>query len=126
MNTLAKEALRWVAIVVSGGCGVWQVIDGCRDIVRHSGDWFGLAFVLIVDLALAAPCLAFAYLCLRRQYRQLFLVLGVVGSLAVFVELELLPGQLGVFEIFNRYVHTDHAFALLGLPLCLLMLFGPI
>ena len=126
MKTLAKELLRWIAIFAGGGYGVRQLIYAVRHILQSNGDWPGLMFVLIVDLAVASPLLAVAYFCLRRQYRKLFVVVGIVGSLAVFAELSILPEQLGMFEFMERCVRQSHDWAILGMPLALLMLFGPI
>jgi hypothetical protein len=127
MKALTKEILRWAVILAAGGCGVWQLIDGGRAVLRHSGDGFGVAFILIVYLALAAPCLAVAYICLRRQYRELFLVGGVVGSFLVFAALTVLPEQLGAYEFLEHHTMDDgRGIAFLVFPLCLVMLFGPI
>ena len=77
MKALAKEISRWGAIVASGGFGIWLLIDAGRDVMRWNWSRLGLtAFTLIPCLAVAAPFLAVAYICLRRQYRKLFLVLG--------------------------------------------------
>lgn len=130
MKTLAKEILRWGVIAASGSCGIWQLIETGRRCIdmRWSGDGYDVLafFVLIIPLFLATPCLAVTYICLRRQYRKLLLVLGGIGSLAIFVEASLLPEQLGLYQLVDRHIHENHDFAFLGLPLCLLMLFGPI
>jgi hypothetical protein len=129
MKTLTKEILRWGVIAACGGYGVWQLVVAVRRCVgvRWNGDWYdGLAFfVLILPLLRAAPFLAMAYLCLCRQYRKLFLVLGVVGAIIVFWEFMSLPEQLGLYQLMDHRIHEDHALTFLGLPLALLFLFGP-
>ncbi len=130
MKSFAKEALRWFVIVTSGGYGLWQLIDAGRRAIgmRWSGDGsdvFGF-FVILMPLLVAAPCLAVAYSCLRRQYRRLFIVLGVIGCLAIFVGLSTLPEQLGMFQFLDRQIHENHEYAFLGLPFALLAVFGPI
>jgi hypothetical protein len=126
VKTLAQETLRWTAIVAAGGYGVWQLIYAVRHILQWDGDWLGLMFVLTVYLTAASPFLAVAYICLRRRYRQLFVVLGVVGSLAIFVGLMALPDHLGIFEFMTWHEHENHDYAILGLPVGLLRLFCPI
>jgi hypothetical protein len=129
-KTFFKEILRLSVIAVSGGYGLWQLIDAGRRAVgmRWSGDWSDiLGFVVVLmPLLVAAPFLAVSYICLRRQYRKLLIVLGVVGCFALFVELSALPEQLGMFQFLDRHIHDNHEYAFLGLPLGLLVLFGPI
>jgi len=122
LKTLAKEILRWGVIAASVGGSVRLLMEAR---MRWNGDWLGLACMLIFSLGVAAPLLAVAYICLRRQYRKLFLVLGLIGSLAIFVELWALPDQLGLFQFMERHMGANHDYAFLALPLCLFMLFGP-
>jgi hypothetical protein len=126
LTTLAKEMLRWVVIVASGGYGLWQLIYAGRGVMRWTGDWLALAFTLVFPLLVAAPFLAVAYICLRRQYRKLFLVLGVIGCIVVFAGLSALFEQLGMFQFMDRQEHENRGLAFLFLPLVLLSLFGPI
>ncbi len=126
MRTTAKEMLRWVVIAASGGYGLWQLIEAGRSVMRWNGSWFALAFGLIFCLVIAAPFLAVAYLCLRRQYRKLFVVLGVVGCILIFVELSALPERLGMCEFVSHRIHENHDYAFLALPFGLLLMFGPI
>jgi hypothetical protein len=127
MKTLAREILRWGVIAACGAYGLWQLLDaGYRGIgMLWRGYWSGALFVLIFSVLVAAPFLAVAYICLRRQYRKLFLVLGVIGAIAVFGECMALPDQLGLYQLMDHRIHEDHAFAFLGLPMTLLCLFGP-
>jgi hypothetical protein len=129
MKNLAKEILRWVVIVACGGCGIWLLIEAAHACIsmRWSGDWFdlfALTTLLLLAIAAAAP-LSVAYVCYRCQYRKLFLVLGVVGAVLVFGECMSLPDQLGISQFMVRQTRENSAFAFLGLPLCLLFLFGP-
>jgi hypothetical protein len=126
VKAVAGGALRWIAIAVAGGYGVWQLICAGRGVMQWNGDWFSLAFVLVFPLAIATPCLAVAYLCLRRLYRKLFLVVGVIGCMVVFAGLSALPGQLGIFQFMERHERENRDLAIVFLPLGLLMLFGPI
>jgi hypothetical protein len=126
---LARETLRWLVIAASGAYGFWQLGYAVRRgfAVHLTGDWADIlaVFVLIVPLLVAAPFIAVAYLCLRRRYRKLFLVLGVVGCIGVFAELMALPDQLNLYPFMERQVKENAALGLLGLPIGLLMLFGP-
>jgi NADH:ubiquinone oxidoreductase subunit 5 (subunit L)/multisubunit Na+/H+ antiporter MnhA subunit len=127
MKALAREILRWCVVAASGGYGAWQVVDVVwRVATRWKGGWFDALFVLLVPLLFAAPFLAVAYYCLRRQYRKLLLVLGAVGAVVLFGLLSMLPRQLGLFERMDACVRQNHAFAFFGLPLMLVVLLGPI
>jgi hypothetical protein len=56
MKTLAKEVLRWAAIVVYGGYGVWGIIEAGYEVTH--GDWFDLVSPLTclsLHYALASP-----------------------------------------------------------------------
>ena len=89
-------------------------------------------FFLLFPMLVAAPFLAIAYICLRRQYRKLFLVLGVVGAIAVFGLLMALPDQMGITEYVHHNLDTidkmrAHRWLdFLAGPFFLLCLFGPI
>lgn len=126
MKSLAKEILRWVVIAAACGCGLWPLFEAGRGVMRWNGSWLGLVFMLIVSLAIAAPFLAIAYTCLRRQYRKLSLVFGVIGCILIFAELSALPEQLGIFQVMGQHIHGNHDYAFLALPLGLLLMFGPI
>lgn len=126
MRIPAKEILRWVVIAAAGGCGLWQLVEAGRGVTRGNGSWFGSVVMLIVSLAIAAPFLAVAYICFRRHYRQLFLVLGVVGCILIFAELSALPERSGICEFVSRRIDEHHEYAFLGLPLALLLFFVPI
>lgn len=125
MNTQAKEILRWAAIVLFGGYGVLQLIEAGYLAAESPSDGFALEFSVFGGL-FALPFLAVAYFCLRRQYRQLYLVLGAVGCLAIFVALSVLPTLLGVSEFIRRHEQENHAFGIFFLPLVLLTLFVPV
>lgn len=86
MKTFAKESLRWSVVAICGAYGLWQLICAGRGFIHNwDGGWLE-AFVLSVPLFVAVPLLAVAYCCLRRQYRKLYLVLGVVGCVVLFAE----------------------------------------
>ena len=62
-------------VVLCGGYGLWQLLDARRGAVAAwNGNWLDALFLLVFPLAVAAPLLAVAYICLRRQYPKLFLV----------------------------------------------------
>lgn len=126
IKTLAKEILRWSVIAVSGGCGVWLLIEAVRSVVHGHGDWVVALVEIGLSVLIAIPCFAVAYFCLRRQYRKLYPFLGMVGSIAIFAELSLLPEQLGVRQFLYRQIHENHFWAFLGLLLALLIVFVPI
>ena len=126
MKSLAKEILRWVVIVASGGFGLWQVVEAGRGIMRWNGDWLDALVVLVFPLVAATPFLAVAYICLRRQYRKLFIVLGVIGSVAIYILLYTLPDWLGVHEFIGNHIQKNHDLAFLAVPLVFVLLFGPI
>jgi hypothetical protein len=133
MKKLTTEILRWCIIAASGGYGVWQLVyAGWRIATRWEGGWFDVFFFLLFPTLVAAPFLAIAYICLRRQYRKLFLVLGVVGAVALFGLLMALPDQMGIAEYVHHNLDTidkmrAHRWLdFLAGPFFLLCLFGPI
>ena len=133
MKTYAKEILRWCVIAASSGYGVWQLVEGVwRIAMRWEGGWFDVFFLLIFPALIAAPLLAVAYICFRRQYRKLFLVLGVVGAVAVFGLLMALPEWLGIETYFRDNLDSvDKMRARPWLnfvagPFFLVCLFGPL
>ncbi len=125
VNNFAKELLRWIAVVLAGGLGLWPLVDLGRVVLRGNHSWLGFIFVAVVSLLIASPFFAVAYFCLRRQYRKIFLVVGIVGSIFVFGGLMTLPRQLGLFEYLVRHERENPVYGLIGLPLALLALFGP-
>jgi hypothetical protein len=126
MQANGKEILRWTAIAVFGGFAVWLLAYSDYYVIKHSdGDWFGTFFALGFSGLCAAPFVAVAYICFRRQYRELFSVLGVVGAIVVFGVLTSLPNHWHVNEFFVRRIDQSPAFAFLGLPVSLLCLFAP-
>ena len=71
------------------------------------------------------PFYVVAYICYRRQYQQLYSVLGVVGAIAVFGVLISLPQRWHFFDFFDRHLRDMPWMAFVGLPVSLLALFGP-
>ena len=135
MRFAAQEILRWGAIVVFGGSGLWSLFEFGRCVfgMRWDRDWPDTLTVILVILVpllfVAAACFSTAYLCLRRQYRKLFLVLGAVGSVALFIELMCLPNQVGLSQFLVRLTENhDLTFCTLPLllPLSFAILLGPI
>jgi hypothetical protein len=130
MKPLVRALLRWMAIVATGGCGVWLLVDAvrCGRHLRLDGEWTDVfaVFVPLFSVLRAAPCLATAYFCFRRQYRKIFLVIGIVGGFALFVELQTLPEQLGWFQDMDRLIHREPGYRFLGLPFALLIFLVPI
>ncbi len=131
MNRYTKEILRWSAIVGFGGFGAWQLIDGRYGLMQWDGDWLGLLLRLTFNAIIAGPFLAVAYFCFRRQYRRLFLVLGVVGAFALFVSLVTLPEKLGIEKYFHDGMNADRMLdqpwlGLIAMLYFLVSLFGPI
>jgi hypothetical protein len=127
MRTYLQEILRWIAVVGFAGYGAWNLFTGVYCVAKHyDGSWFGTLLCLGIDIIISVPFLAVAYICLRRQYRKLFLVLGVIGSVAIFGELTLLPEQLDMYKSMDRHMRENRDFAILGLPFAFLLFFGPI
>jgi len=127
LKAYAREILRWGVIATSGGCGLWLLVEAGRGFVtRRIDGWLDVLLCLIVPVMVAAPLLAIAYICLRRQYRKLFLVLGVFGGIITFAELSALPHQVGIFQLMDRLTDENPNLAFLWLPLALPWLFVPI
>jgi hypothetical protein len=133
IKACAREILRWAAIALCGGYGVWNLFQMGAGIVRRwNGDWFGTILALAFLLLFVSPFLAVAVICWRRRYHQLFLVIGVIGTLAIFGLLNALPEWFGMFEFF-RSMESDSPLASIGfpvgfveVPLVLLSVFAPI
>jgi hypothetical protein len=126
MKANGKEILRWTAIAVFGGLGVWMLLVGLPAVVSfNDGNWFGAFFVLGFLVSCATPCFAVAYICFRRRYRELFNVLGAVGAIIIFGVLILLPNHWHVNEFFVRRALENPLFAFSGLVVSLLCLFVP-
>jgi hypothetical protein len=133
MKTFAKGLLHWCVIVACSGLGVWQLVDAVwRITTRWEGGWLDVFFMLVFPVIVAIPLLAIAYICMRRQYRKLFLVLGVVGAVAVCGLLMALPDWLGIEKYFHDNLQSvDKMRArpwldMLAGPFYLICLFGPI
>ena len=127
MKTHIQEVLRWATTAVFGGFGVWRLYTGGQGVVRNwDGGWFSTLFVIIFTLLISLPFLAVAYFCLQRQYRKIFLVVGIVGGIFVYGVLISLPEKFGWFELIDRHVPGNLGVSLLVLPLVILFIFGPI
>jgi hypothetical protein len=124
IKTLATETARWTAILLCGGCVAWMSLEMGRDLVRHWNELISL-LTLFIWVSLASPFLAAMYYCFRREYRKLYLVLGVIGALVIYIELLLLPDQFGVNMFIDRRIH-DSPYNLLIMPFVLLSIFIPI
>jgi hypothetical protein len=132
VQTLFKEILRWIVILATGGAGLWLLGDVVRRGVgtRFNGDWtdiFGLMMLILLVLA-AAPFWATAYFCWHRQYRKLFLVLGIVGCVVLFLGLPMVFEELGLFKsvIMRQGIGENLGFGFLEFPIGLLITFAPI
>ncbi len=127
MKTYIQEILRWATIAVFGGFGAWVLYTGGQGVVRNwDGGWFSTLFVIIISLLISLPFLAVAYFCLQRQYRKIFLVVGIVGGIFVYGVLISLPEKFGWFEFIDRHQPGNLGVSLLALPLVILFIFGPI
>ncbi len=128
MKTYIQEVLRWATIAVFGGFGAWVLYTGGQCVVRNWDDgWFSTLFVIFISLLISLPFLAVAYLCLQRQYRKIFLVVGIVGGILVFSVLISLPEWFGYHEYLRNHREPGNPWiGILGLPLSILFLFGPI
>ena len=126
MKANAKEILRWTAIAIFGGFGIWALVSGGYPVITHiKGDWLDALFALAFVALFATPFLVVAYVCLRRQYRELFTVLGVVGAIVVFGVLVALPHRLHILDFFVRHGEDLPWVAGLGLPVSLIFLVTP-
>ena len=126
MKTKGEEILRWTAIAVFGGFGAWVLLyGGYSVIIRSNVNWPAAFFPLGFLVLLASPFLAVAYICFRRQYRELFSVLGVVGAIVVFEVLISMPFHWHVLDSLAGLTEKSPVFAFLGLPVSLLCLFAP-
>ncbi len=126
MKTYIQEVLRWATIAVFGGFGAWVLYTGGQCVVRNWDDgWFSTLFVIFISLLISLPFLAVAYFCLQRQYRKIFLVVGVIGCIPVCFVLMSLPDKFGWFEFIDRH-EPGSGLSLLALPLVILFIFGPI
>lgn len=132
MKNHLEEILRWVTIVICGGCGVWQLFEGRYGFVGWHQDWLSSFFEFSLHVLIAGPLLAVVYFCLRREYRKLFLVLGAVGAILLFGAFMKLPEQLGMDRYFEsnlnsvEKVNVRRGFSFMTGPYYLLVMFVPI
>lgn len=128
MKTYLQEILRWAAIVAFGGFGLWMLISMAYPLfTNRSGSAFRVFFMTLYFLVISLPSFAVVYYCFRREYRKIFLIVGLIGGIAVFAVLLRLPDWLGFHEyILNHKNPNETWIGILGLPLGLLFLFGPI
>jgi len=83
-----KEILRWLAIALFGGLALFLSIGLSYEIITHLPiDWI-MALVLAFVILIISQFYRVAYICFRRQYRQLFKVAGVIGAIVVFGEIQ--------------------------------------
>ncbi|MGA2871359.1 MAG: hypothetical protein ABSF34_19630 [Verrucomicrobiota bacterium] len=75
--------------------------------------------------AMTLPFYIVAYYCVRREYRKIFHVLGVVGAVVVCGVLMDLPFRRPVMDFFVNHTEEYPWLVFLGLPVSLLFLFGP-
>ena len=92
---------------------------------HFDGSWLGLIFPLGFLVLFTAPFYIVAYICFRRQYRELFRVLGVVGAIVVSGVLISLPRHLHLFEYLDRHRREMPWLCFVDLPVSLVCLFGP-
>ena len=127
-----KELLRWAAILLFGGFGLWALADGVRDVFRSlATDEGGMRifvamFGLVFNGVLAGVPLAISYFTFRREYRRI--VVCVAGIAAVFLlgALVMLPDRLGVWEYLAHQDHSRPPLVFIALPISLLCLYGPV
>ena len=126
MRTYIKRLLRWGAVAIFGSVGLWLLLEaGYNVIARWNRGFLYILPWLCFETIIAFPFLFVAYVCLRRQYRRVFVVIGVLGSIIIFSELISLPFQLGINETLESYERDNPWLHLIGVPVSLIFLFGP-
>lgn len=127
MRTNGREISRWLAIIGLGGVGMWVFAANSYYVITHpDGGWLGMVWGLGFLVVLAAPFTLAACFCFRRQYQGLLHVLGVVGAILVFGVLVSLPCHLHLFEYLERHLRETPWHLIVGLPVGLVCLFGPV
>ncbi|NLF08851.1 MAG: hypothetical protein GX594_12850 [Pirellulaceae bacterium] len=128
MKTFLQEILRWAAIVAFGGFGLWMLVSMAHPLITDgSGSGFVVFAVLFTIMVVSLPSFGVAYYCFRREYRKIFLIVGLIGGIAVWGVLLKLPDWLGIYERVMDHKNPHNIWlGILGLPLSLLFLFGPI
>ena len=128
MNTRVKEILRWLAIVGFGGFALYMSIYFGYYVVTqpHQFDWVMVTFGLAILILLSSPFYTVAYICFRRQYRQLFKVAGVVGAIVVYGEINSLLRHWHLLEFRPIEVSEPPLHALGRVAVNLLVALGPL
>src|SRR5436190_23531959 len=95
-----REAIRWVLVALSGGCGVYIL---ATSIWGLAGDFS--AFILVVAFCCSAVFMAPAYLLARRRYHQLVIFSASIGSIVVWGLLMWLPFRYGPEAWLDQWGH---------------------
>ena len=126
MKGWTKEILRWVGVIVPGGYGIWGFMSSGAHVVRINESWGIKPFALIFLAAIYSPFLAFAYICLRRHYRDLLIVFGALLAIGVCFLLDDLPHRLNVIDYSVGLIQKDPSWIIVFFPLSIVMLVGAI
>lgn len=128
MKGKLKQILRWLTIAIFSGVGGYLLVTSLWSIVTHfNHDWgFTIAMVALTLLVSGIP-LAEAYFTFRRYFQELVSLAAMTGAIVVWWLCISLPQYFGVLRFLK--LPPDHHWSwlgILGLPVCLFLLFGPI
>ena len=118
-----ENLLRWAAVLLCGGLGLWTLGAGFQWLFQSSGG-FGRICIGLAVLLLASPWLCIAYFCVRRRYDGVVTVLASIGSLVVFFVVVALSTWLGSLE-WLRKLNALPWLGILGLVVGVIGLFAP-
>lgn len=130
MRGRTKEMLRWIGIILPGGFGMWWLFWACCFLLigLSNASLFALGMSLLALVIFVSPALAVAYLCLRRRYRDLLEVLGILGAIVTLHFLIHLDSDLShsTYIVYSdRLFKSNNLWILLIAPLELARMIGP-
>ena len=123
----SKDLMRWLAVALCGGFALCETIFIGHYVVTHLPiDWITLSFTLAFVILSTSPFYTVAYICMRRQYRQLFKVAGVIGAIVVYSWINALLRHWHLLE-FRPIEVSEPPLATFGrVSLSLLIALGPL
>ena len=124
-----SDLFRWIVIAAFGGCGLKSLAAICGAFLatfQAHHDPVSL-FSVVLDGVFAFVCIPVSLFAFLRKDRLVAIVLFGVAALMVFALLLSLPRQIGIWEwLSSRGPGQEEWIMVIGLPVAILSLYGPI